>query len=103
MSSDVSRRELLSAVAAIGIGSATFQRAIAATVIAQPKGEAITAEMVKNAEWIAGITLTDEERKGIAARLTFAYRNIESLRKTEIGYDVPPAVYFTANAGRTVL
>jgi Asp-tRNA(Asn)/Glu-tRNA(Gln) amidotransferase A subunit family amidase len=55
--------------------------------------------MVKNAEWIAGITLTDEERKGIAARLTFAYRNIESLRKTEIGYDVPPAVYFTPTPG----
>jgi Asp-tRNA(Asn)/Glu-tRNA(Gln) amidotransferase A subunit family amidase len=99
MSSAVSRRELLATLAGLGIGTTTFHRAVAATVAAQPKGEAITVEMVKNAEWIAGITLTDEERKGIAARLTLTYQNVETVRKTEIGYDVPPAVYFTPTPG----
>jgi Asp-tRNA(Asn)/Glu-tRNA(Gln) amidotransferase A subunit family amidase len=99
MTSDVSRRELLATLGALGIGTATFQRAVAATVAAQPKMEAITGEMVKNAEWIAGITLTDEERKSLAARLTNTYQNIDALRKTPIGYDVPPALYFTPTPG----
>jgi Asp-tRNA(Asn)/Glu-tRNA(Gln) amidotransferase A subunit family amidase len=96
---DVSRREVLAAVAALGFGNTTFHRAVAATVSAQPKGESITAEMVKNSEWIAGITLSDDERKALASRLTGIYQNIEALRKTEIGYDVPPAVYFTPTPG----
>jgi Asp-tRNA(Asn)/Glu-tRNA(Gln) amidotransferase A subunit family amidase len=99
MSLDVSRRQLFGAIAALGIGTTTFHRALASTATAQQKAEGITPEMVKNAEWIAGITLTDNDRKELAARLTFYYQNIEALRKTEIGYDVPPAVYFNPIAG----
>jgi Asp-tRNA(Asn)/Glu-tRNA(Gln) amidotransferase A subunit family amidase len=100
MSSDVSRRELLAAAAALGIGSATFHRAIAAEVLtAQPKGEGITAEMVKNAEWVAGITLTDDQRKIVAARMNFVQGQFASLRKVEIGYDVAPATHFNPIPG----
>lgn len=101
MLSDFSRRELLGAIAALGIGNGTFHRAVAATVTAQPKAEAITPEMVKNAEWVAGISLTDDDRKSLAARLTLNFQNIEALRKTEIGYDVPPAVYFSPIPGES--
>src|SRR6478672_3815860 len=94
MSSDVSRRELFAAAAALGIGSATFQRSVAAGAAAQPKGETITAEMVKNAEWVAGVTLTDDERKSVAGSLADIQRRLGQLRKTEIGYDIAPAVYF---------
>jgi len=59
--SSPSRRDLLAAVAAIGVGNATFNRAVTAAA-AQPKVEAVTEEMVKGAEWVAGITLTDAER-----------------------------------------
>ena len=102
MLADVSRRELLAAIAGLGIGNTTFHRAMAATAEAQqpqPKGEPITAEMVKNAEWIAGITLTDDDRKALAARLSFLYQNIDALRKSEIGYDVPPAIFFNPIPG----
>jgi hypothetical protein len=99
MSSDFSRRELIAALGALGIGTPTFQRALAGTVQAQPKVEKVTAEMVKNAEWIAGITLTDEERKDLANRLTGFSQAIEGTRKTEIGYDVAPAVFFNPIPG----
>lgn len=101
MSHDVSRRELFAGVAALGIGTASFQRAAAATAAQQPKAEAITVEMVKGAEWVAGVTLTDDERKAVAARLTFVQQQLASLRKTEIGYDVGPAVHFNPTPGET--
>jgi Asp-tRNA(Asn)/Glu-tRNA(Gln) amidotransferase A subunit family amidase len=101
MQADFSRRELLGAIAALGIGTTTFHRALATTATAQPKGEAITPEMVKNAEWVAGITLTEDERKNLASRLTGYYQNLEALRKTAVGYDVPPAVYFNPIPGES--
>lgn len=99
MFSQVSRRELLGAIAGLGIGTAAFHRALAATVTAQPRLEGVTAEMVKNAEWVAGIALADDDRKAIAGRLTFLYSNIDALRKVDIGYDIPPAVHFTPAPG----
>ena len=101
MSSDVSRRELFAAAAAIGIGSAPFHRAVAATAAAQPKIETVTPEMVEQAEWVAGITLTNDERKEVAKRLTVTQMQLARLRnQTAIGYDVGPAVHFTPNPGQ---
>jgi Asp-tRNA(Asn)/Glu-tRNA(Gln) amidotransferase A subunit family amidase len=99
MSTDPSRRELMAAVAALGIGTATFQRAVAAVVVQQPQGVAITAEMVANAEWVAGITLTDSQRKAVATRLTGTQNQINAVRKLDIGYSVPPALRFTPTPG----
>jgi len=101
MQTNVSRRDVLSAIAALGIGTATFHRALATTATAQPKAEGITPEMVKNAEWIAGITLTEDERKTLAARLSFYSQNIDALRKLEIGYDIAPAMHFNPVPGES--
>ena len=60
---------------------------------------AITAEMVKNAEWVAGITLTDDQRKAVAARLTGTQSQVAAVRKLDVGYDVPPALHFTPTPG----
>jgi len=95
------RRELLATVAALGIGSVAFQRAVLAQ--AQPaKAEpvtAITAEMVQQAEWVAGITLTDDERKKVAAGLTRALTGTNAGRKVEVPNDVPPALRFDPQPG----
>ncbi|HSQ55306.1 MAG TPA: amidase family protein, partial [Gemmata sp.] len=99
MASDVSRRELFAAAAALGIGSSSFHRAVAATAAAQPKADAITPEMVEHAEWIAGITLTNDERKAVATRLTVIHTQLTTLHKTAIGYDIGPAVHFCPNPG----
>jgi Asp-tRNA(Asn)/Glu-tRNA(Gln) amidotransferase A subunit family amidase len=98
MPADLSRRELFAIAAGLGIGPVTFQRSLAAAVAAQPAAP-VTAEMVRDAEWVAGITLTDDERKQVAARLTGVQSQLAALRKKEIGYDVGPAICFTPTPG----
>ncbi|MBN9120823.1 MAG: amidase, partial [Planctomycetes bacterium] len=98
MPSEASRRDLLAAVAAVGVGNATFHRAAVAAAAAQPEG-GVTPEMVKNAEWVAGVTLTEAERKAVAGALTRTLQNVASFHKLDIGYSTPPAVRFDATPG----
>jgi Asp-tRNA(Asn)/Glu-tRNA(Gln) amidotransferase A subunit family amidase len=87
----LTRRQLARNLAALGIGSVTFQRALAA----QGTGNgAITAEMVAQAEWIAGITLNDAERKRLSTSITSYRNNWESLRKIPLENGVAPAMVF---------
>jgi Asp-tRNA(Asn)/Glu-tRNA(Gln) amidotransferase A subunit family amidase len=85
------RRTLFKALAALGVGGAVFQRAAAAQA---EKAVTVTADMVKQAEWIAGLELTDDERKAVAAQLNGALREARSLRAQPITNDVPPALTF---------
>src|SRR5206468_10031202 len=75
-----SRRELFAAAAALGLGTAPFHRALAAQAAADPPGP-VTPAMVKDAEWVAGIKLTDAERKSVAAGMTQALRDYAALYK----------------------
>lgn len=96
--SSVSRRALFAAAATVGVGGAVFHRALAATAAAQPPDTAITAEMVKAAEWVAGITLTDADRKAVAGAMTRTLQTVAQLNKLELGNSVPPAVHFAPTA-----
>ncbi len=89
----VSRRDLLAAVAALGVGNETFHRALAASA-ADTAPEPITAEMVKNAEWVAGIALTDAERRSVASALNRIRQSVETFNKLKLGNTVPPALVF---------
>jgi len=91
------RRAVLKAVAALGVGGPTFARALAAQADAANK---VSPEMVKQAEWIAGITLTEEERKATAKTLAETLGELDALRKVPLGYDVPPALTFYAEPPR---
>lgn len=93
-----SRRDLFAAAAALGIGSTTFQRAVAAGAAADPAGP-VTAEMVKNAEWVAGIELTEGQRKQVAGSLTGLLRDYAALHKAPVGNHVPPALHFNPDPG----
>jgi Asp-tRNA(Asn)/Glu-tRNA(Gln) amidotransferase A subunit family amidase len=86
-----SRRELLKALAALGAGSAVFQRAVAAQA---EKASGVTAEMIQQAEWISGITLSDEARKSILGGVNQAMRQFEAMRKEPLANAVPPALAF---------
>jgi Asp-tRNA(Asn)/Glu-tRNA(Gln) amidotransferase A subunit family amidase len=86
------------AAAGLGVGNATFHRAVAAAAADGPG--TVTAEMVKNAEWVAGIELTDAQRQQLAGALTTALRGIASLHQVKVGNDVAPAVHFAADPGR---
>ncbi|HEX4588872.1 MAG TPA: amidase [Gemmataceae bacterium] len=85
------RRQILKSLAATGLGTAVFQRALAADT---EQAGAITAEMIQQAEWVAGISLPEEARKKLIQSLTQTVKDIRALRKVEIAYDVPPALVF---------
>ena len=86
------RRAVLKGLAGLGIGSVTFRRAMAAQ--AAQAGQ-VTPEMIKQAEWIAGLDLT-EGRTNEHGAFGRAEPPIEfaELRKVDVGYDVPPALTF---------
>ncbi|MCU0706563.1 MAG: amidase [Fimbriiglobus sp.] len=95
----VDRRDLFRLIAAAGVGTAPFHRALAAEVslVDEKKPEppkVITAEMVERAEWVAGITLTDAERKQVAASLTRSLPGLIAARKDPLPNSVPPAFQF---------
>jgi Asp-tRNA(Asn)/Glu-tRNA(Gln) amidotransferase A subunit family amidase len=95
------RRELFAAVAGLGIGSLVFQRAIVASA-QEPKKVAptrVTVEMVKNAEWIAGITLTEEERTRVAGTLSRTINGLLASRSVELPNEVLPAFQFNPAPG----
>ena len=91
----VNRRSLLASLTALGIGSTVFHRAAVALVQDQPPPpNGITPEMIKQAEWVAGITLTDPEREAVARALAANRRGIDAARKIELSNDVDLAVRF---------
>jgi Asp-tRNA(Asn)/Glu-tRNA(Gln) amidotransferase A subunit family amidase len=56
--------------------------------------ETVTKEMVAQAEKIAGLEFTEEERESIATGLTRSVRNYERLREVSLPNSVVPAVQF---------
>lgn len=85
------RRSILAALSAAGVGSAVFQRALAAQ--AETTSE-VTAEMIQQAEWVAGLNLSEEDRKVTAKAVQGAVERFGELRKATIDYGDPPAVLF---------
>src|SRR5262245_52563127 len=86
-----SRRQAFKFLAGLGVGTATFQRALAAQ--AEQPGP-VTAEMIKQAEWVAGIKLSEDERKGLASSLTAIKRDLRTLRELKLDQGAAPAVSF---------
>jgi len=87
----VRRRVILQGLAALGVGSSIFHRALAAQVA---RSAAVTPEMIKQAEWIAGLELTEQERQSTARSVERSLSSFSELRKVEVGYDVAPALTF---------
>jgi Asp-tRNA(Asn)/Glu-tRNA(Gln) amidotransferase A subunit family amidase len=90
------RRSVLKALAALGVGSEIFRRALAAHAVGAGK---VTADMIAQAEWIAGLDLTEEERKETAGAVQRSLGQFTALRNVEVAYDVPPALAFVPAPG----
>ena len=90
------RRAILKGLAALGVGSATFHRTLAARAA---QAGSITPEMIQQAEWIAGLELTEAERNETASSIRRSLSSFEALRKVEVGYDVPPSLAFVPSPG----
>ncbi len=97
LGADVRRRAVLKALAGLGIGGGTFGRALAAQAEKAPR---VTVEMIKQAEWVAGIELSDAERTSTQRALDRTLSELDELRKVPVGYDVPPALAFFAEPPR---
>lgn len=93
------RRQLLAAAAAVGVGPAPFHRAVAAEAQKADTPGTVTPEMVANAEWVAGVKLTDEQRRAVAAGMTRALADFAALHKLDLPNSVAPALHFVPNPG----
>ena len=87
----VDRRKLLTWLGAAGVGTIVFQKALAAHV--EDTGK-VTVEMVAQAEWIAGIELSETQRAETATGLQNLMRDLDALRDVDVGYDTWPALSF---------
>jgi Asp-tRNA(Asn)/Glu-tRNA(Gln) amidotransferase A subunit family amidase len=85
------RRLVLGVLAGLGVGSATFRRALAADA---EKAAEVTPEMVRSAEWVAGLTLSEDDRKSVALALTRNLSDYKALRAVKLPNDVPLALAF---------
>jgi len=101
------RRDLLHGLAALGVGSAVFQRAIATEAVALedaplPRLKTVSPKMVEEAEWVAGITLTDADRRAVAGWLSRNLTAREASHAVALPNDVPPAIHFDPLTGVTL-
>jgi Asp-tRNA(Asn)/Glu-tRNA(Gln) amidotransferase A subunit family amidase len=94
----LSRRQALASLAGLGLGTPAFRRALAAQSEAAGK---VTPEMVAEAEWIAGINLTEDERKRAANTLERDRQRYASMHAVAVNNAVPPAVAFFAEPPQT--
>ena len=85
------RRRVLKALAGLGIGSAVFQRALAAQA---EKSSDVTADMIQQAEWIAGLELSEADRKSTAGAVNRELDNFRQLRAVALKNSDVPAILF---------
>ncbi len=90
-----SRRELFAALAVAGISSEVFQRAVAAQA---EKAVPITPEVIKEAEWIAGLKLSEADRKAVARTVQFWQNGQHRLRAVKVANSVPFPLVFNPAA-----
>lgn len=92
----LSRRHLLGLLTATGIGSPILHRALAQLAADQSE---ISEEMIRQAQWISGIQLTDEQQAALVRAVNGNFQQLAALRKIEVDFGIPPAVQFQALAG----
>lgn len=88
------RRLLLKSLAAVGIGTPVFHRALVA--LQEQEGDdsdRLSAELIKQAEWVSEIELSDEEREQVARQVDQTRRQNRLLREVDLD-DTPPALHF---------
>ena len=86
-----SRRTMMKVVGGLGLG-AVFTRALVAQV--DEGAPAVTEEMIRQAEWVAGLELNEDERKLMLEGLSEAAGDFETIRAVELNNSVPPALVF---------
>src|SRR5919109_1821411 len=88
----IERREFLAYLGAAGLGGTALPGALYA--LAQQEQGPVTKEMVAQAEKLAGLEFTDDEREQIANSVNGRLRNYQQIRALKLTNAVPPAVQF---------
>ncbi len=102
LSRELTRRRFLAFFSGAGVTSTLFPGVLWSLVQDQQEPR-ITKELLDEAEQIAGLQFTDEERELMLEGLNDQLESFEALRKVELPNDVPPALYFNpVPAGMTV-
>lgn len=86
----INRRRALKVLGFTGIGTAVFQRALAAKSDDGP----VTPQMVSEAEWVAGITLTPAQREAAVKCLNKFAEPMKRVRAIELDNSQPPGLLF---------
>jgi len=87
----IDRRRVLKVLSAAGIGSAVFGRALIAMAADSPK---VTDDMIKQAAWISGTSITDDQRKMMVEGLNQADAGYAAMRAVPVANGIPPAFTF---------
>src|ERR1044071_2345098 len=95
----LSRRKALAVLGSAGIGTAVFQRSLAAKAAQGP----ISPQMVTDAEWVAGIKLTDRQREAVINAFKFAKEDLAQVRPIELTNSLLPALRFVPFASPKAL
>jgi Asp-tRNA(Asn)/Glu-tRNA(Gln) amidotransferase A subunit family amidase len=87
----LNRRHALSVLGAMGIGTATFHRALATGVDAACP---VTSEMVAQAEWVAGIELNSAQREAVVKSLNEARKSAAKIHAVRLENSQAPGLLF---------
>jgi Asp-tRNA(Asn)/Glu-tRNA(Gln) amidotransferase A subunit family amidase len=90
------RRRVLKALSLAGVGSVVFGRALVTLAEEQPR---VTGAMIRQAEWISGVELTDGERELMLEGVNEVLESYEQLRAVTVDNSVPPALFFDPAPG----
>ena len=88
------RRQVLAGATAAGAGSAVFARALTALAA----GGAVTEEMIRQAEWVAGLNVPEDQRKLMVDGVNDLLADFDKIRKVPLDNGVAPAFRFTTAA-----
>jgi Asp-tRNA(Asn)/Glu-tRNA(Gln) amidotransferase A subunit family amidase len=91
----LTRRRSLVALGSAGVGAVVFQRALAAKAGDGP----VTREMVADAEWVAGIKLTEAQRETAVNALKWARKEADRVRAIDVDNSLLPGLNFAPFAG----
>ena len=95
----LNRRSALAVLGSAGIGTAVFQRALAATAGVGP----VSLQMVADAEWVAGITLTEPQREAVVNAFKSARENMAHVRPIALDNSLLPGLRFAPFASPAAL
>ncbi|NIR45913.1 MAG: amidase [Gemmatimonadetes bacterium] len=89
----MTRRRFLGYFSAIGLSS-TLMPGVLWSRVQEQEAPTVTLEMLEDAERLAGLSFTEEERQLMLRGLEEYLESYEALRAVELSNSVPPALYF---------